>query len=194
LFGAALGLPLLPYVYVQGTIPFVRDVSCTLMLFVGALIAIVLGLWQTARESSGGTFPFLLHRPLDRDAIFGVKLVVGAAAYLAVIWVPLGCYALWAATPGTHASPFYWAFTTESWSLSLQLLLAYLGAFLAGLRPGRWLGSRLLPLLGTLFALALVQGLPGIVNSLALEGIAVVAIAASLIVAILYVARTRDYS
>jgi len=33
-----------------------------------------------------------------------------------------------------------------AWRLALAMPLIYLAAFLSGLRPGRWLGTRLLPL------------------------------------------------
>jgi hypothetical protein len=66
--------------------------------------------------------------------------VLGAAMILA--------YALWAATPGTHASPFYWSMTKPAWQVWFALPAVYMAAFVCGVRPARWYGSRLLPLVG----------------------------------------------
>ena len=54
---------------------------------------------------------------------------------------------VWAATPGTHAGPFEWSMTWPAFLVWLLLPLFYLGAFASGIRPARWYGSRLLPLL-----------------------------------------------
>jgi hypothetical protein len=39
--------------------------------------------------------------------------------------------------------------TVPAWQLWVTLLLVYLGAFLSGIRPARWFGTRLLPLVAT---------------------------------------------
>jgi hypothetical protein len=194
LLGAAFGLPILPYFVTRGVIPFIQDMPSVLLLMVGGLAAAVLGLWQTTREESRGTFLFLLHRPVSQKTIFGMKLLVGIAGYLLIAAVPLGWYTLWAATPGTHASPFFWWMAAPSWGVLAQMPLIYLGGFLSGLRPGRWLGSRLLPLFGTLLAWAFAQSLWLLVGSLLAEALALALVAACLLLAIWHVAATRDYS
>ncbi len=120
-----------------------------------------------------------------------IKLLVGATLTLAVALLPIAAFGLWAATPGTHASPFVWSMTTWAWLLGVQMLLVYLGAFLSGLRPGRWFGSRVLPLAGAvaaIFALNTIAEWPwlALFASLALE--------AGLVLVILDVGRVRDYS
>jgi hypothetical protein len=178
----------------QQVIPFVSDAVSSALFAVAGLFAVAVGLWQTLWESNRGTFQFLLHRPARRGAIFGAKLAVGMAFCLLVVSLPLLCYALWAATPGKHASPFSWSMTTWAWQLCLQLPLVYLGAFLSGLRPARLLGSRFFPLAAGLLGLvgmevlALGLGLPLVATftGLALEAI--------FVLVILYVAATRDYS
>ena len=75
------------------------------------------------------------------------KLITGIGLLLACTLVPIVSYAAWAATPGTHASPFEWSMTGSAFRIWLILPLVYLGAFASGIRPAAWFGSRLLPLL-----------------------------------------------
>lgn len=187
--GVATGLRLMPDFGWTGGIPFVDDTKCYWMLLVAGAAAAWIGLRQTARESSRGTYLFLLHRPASREAIFGTKLIAGLFAYAIFAGLPLGLYTLWAATPGTHASPFYWSLAAWAWLIFLRLPIVYLGGFLSGLRPGRWLGTRLLPLAGS-FVLMFYSGSSwpwlAVVN--------VTVICAVLMLAIVHVAATRDYS
>ncbi len=176
-----------------GGVPFV-DEFVTYYFFVVALaFAAVAGLWQTLLESLRGTYAFLLHRPAPRSQLFGAKLLVGGLATLVVAGLPVLLYCLWAATPGTHPSPFFWQMSWWAWNLVAAMPIAYLGAFMSGLRPARWFGSLLFPLLGSLMFVALAQVLLatlawplGVPLSLTIE--------AALVAVILYVAATRDYS
>ena len=124
----AVGIQLGPLDQNRHVIPFIGDGYVTLLLSVAGLAAIVFGLWQTLRESSQGTYQFLLHRPARRKTIFAAKLAVGVVALLAVGLAPVLLYALWAATPGAHASPFEWPMTAGALGT---------GADHAGVVPGR---------------------------------------------------------
>jgi ABC-type transport system involved in multi-copper enzyme maturation permease subunit len=172
-------------------IPFVSSSLQNWLLIVGGVTGVILGFWQTAGELLRGTFLFLLHRSVDRAAVFAAKLAVGVALTLLIVGVPILGYALWAATPGTHASPFFWSMTTATWLLWFRLPLFYLGAYLSGLRPGRWWGSRALPLAATplLFMLLLViDSWPAVSLGLTLL------LELCYLLAIFHVAATRDYS
>jgi hypothetical protein len=81
--------------------------------------------------------------------------------------------------------------TEPAWRLWIAMPTIYLGAFLSGLRPASWFASRLLPAFagGTLIALLDVARLP-----FALHAGALLLFDAALVVLIMYVARTRDYS
>jgi ABC-type transport system involved in multi-copper enzyme maturation permease subunit len=127
-------------------VPFVQETFFTVHLFIGLVLAIALGFRQSAWEPSQGTAQFLLHLPLARRTIFVAKLSTGIGVLLACTLVPIVVYATWAATPGTHPGPFEWMMTGPSFRVWLILPLVYLGAFASGLRPARWFGSRLLPL------------------------------------------------
>jgi hypothetical protein len=150
------GLPIGPRLVAGNRIPFLNDSLVTWLMLAGGSAGILIGFWQTVGESVRGTWQYLLHRAATRGSILGTKLLTGASVTLLVTGVPLMVYAAWAATPGTHASPFQWRFTLDAWTQVLQVPIAYLAAFLSGLRPARWFGSRLLPLacgLGLLFIL-----------------------------------------
>lgn len=144
------------YVRPPDTIPFVDDQLCFWISLVSGIAAVAIGLWQTMWESGRGTFQFLLHRPVKRGVIISIKLLTGGTVTLLLAVLPVLYYTLWAAAPNTHASPFEWSMTAGSWQFCLLILLAYLGAFLSGLRSARWYASRFLPLVAGLLAVSLL--------------------------------------
>lgn len=190
--GQAIGIRVLPLPGLggMGLIPFVDDPTRPMYWVLSGGVAVALGLRQSALETAFGTDQFVLHRPLARRWIFGMKLVVGASVYLVVAALPILVYAWWAATPGTHASPFRWSMTLEFWKGWLAMTVVYLGGFLSGLRPGLWKGTRLLPLAAAVFLVFVLVLTPwywgwGAAAVILLDGL--------LVTTILYVARTRDY-
>jgi hypothetical protein len=141
-----------------------------------------------------GTYPFLFHRPATRRWLIGMKLLTGTVVYLACVAAPIVCYGLWAATPGTHASPFEWSMTVPSWTMAFGMTALYLGAFLTGIRPGRWSRSRLLPLAGAAGAVFILfvifeNGRIRLPWLLAFLG----TIDAAMVIAIFSVVENRDY-
>jgi ABC-type transport system involved in multi-copper enzyme maturation permease subunit len=170
--------------------PFLHDSFQTPYTFVAASLAIVLGLRQSAWEPSQGTAHYLLHLPLSRSSIFLSKLLVGIGLLLACTLLPIITYGVWAATPGTHAAPFEWSMARPAFQIWLTMPLIYLGAFLAGIRPARWYGSRLLPLV----AVALPAFLLLYVPDWWLLGLPLLLVmAAALTGVILLEASARDY-
>lgn len=172
-------------------VPFVGGEFTGFFMIVSVLFAVALGFRQSAWESSRGTFLFLLHRPVRREAIFLLKLTIGAGVFVLCASAPILLYGSWAASPGHHASPFEWSMSEGAWQLVLELPLLYLGAFLSGLRPGRWFGTRLLPLFGAVMIVMLVDMIPwwwplGFPLLLLLCGL----LAAN----ICFVGRVRDYA
>lgn len=185
------------FVWVPGMPRGPEDVPFTSGGFMGAftlisvVFAVALGFRQSVWESSRGTFLFLLHRPMRRDAIILTKLATGTAAFLVCSSVPIVLYGGWVATLGHHAGPFEWSMTKPAWTLALLMPLLYLGAFLSGLRPARWFGTRLLPLIAAAGFLVVAATLPwwwflGFPLTLALIGL--------LAGSSCFVARTRDYA
>ncbi len=170
--------------------PFVNDTALVfyLCLLAGGL-AVLMGFKQSAWELWQGTYFFLLHRPASRRTIFGVKLAVGLAVLLAITGALIQLYAMWAATPGKHATPFFWSMTVTAWQLWIAFPLLYLGAFLSGIRPGRWFGSRLVPLAAGGLLTMIAALVPWWWLSLAIVLVSSAAFVASIL---LYV-ETRDY-
>jgi len=141
-------------------VPFAGGGFTMFFTFISVVFAAALGFRQSAWESARGTFLFLLHRPLRRETIFLVKLAIGAGVLLGCASMPIVLYGAWAAVPGHHASPFEWSMTGPAWRLTILMPLLYLGAFLSGLRPARWFGTRLLPLVASVLCLALLYTAP----------------------------------
>jgi hypothetical protein len=172
-------------------VPFTGDDFLFMYVCVSVVFAVALGLRQTALESSRGTFLFLLHRPLPRGGIMLTKVATGFAVFLACASVPILLYGWWASVPGNHASPFEWSMTAPAWHVALAYPLLYVGAFLSGLRPARWFGTRLLPLAASAVLLYLLEFQPG-------RGVAALPVAAvsyALLAAnVCHVARVRDYA
>jgi hypothetical protein len=175
-------------------IPFLQTGYINWFICISVAFASALGLWQTVAESYRGTWLFLLHRPMERNKMIALKIVVGLSIYLAVSGGATLIYALWAALPGTHATPFYWWMTEVVWLSWIAIVLCYLGAFLAGIRPGRWIGTRLLPALaaGLLVILVLYMWLECRMQLWVL--LAFILLCALFINMIFYAVRTRDFS
>jgi ABC-type transport system involved in multi-copper enzyme maturation permease subunit len=174
----------------QSDVPFVGDDFLSIYLLIGSALAITLGFRQSAWEPSQGTALYLLHLPLPRRTIFVTKLVTGIVLLLACTLLPILTYAVWAATPRTHPGPFEWAMTGPAFRAWLLLPLVYLGAFASGLRPARWFGSRLLPLVSVAVPAVVSYALP----NWWLAGLPLlVVVTAVLLSDILWIAETRDY-
>lgn len=172
-------------------IPFISGGFLVPFTVLSVVFAAALGLRQSAWESSRGTYLFLLHRPMRREAIFLTKLATGIGVLLVCASLPIMLYALWSAAPGHHAGPFEWSMAAPAWHLAWLLPLPYLGAFLSGLRPARWFGTRLLPLFASVALMVLVNVSPGgwyfrLPLTLVLCGL----LAAN----VCFVARVRDYA
>ena len=80
--------------------------------------------------------------------------------------------------------------TESAWQRALLMPLLYLGAFLSGLRPARWFGTRLLPLIASVVLLILMHypawwpvGFP-----------ATIALCGLFMANVCFVARVRDYA
>ena len=173
--------------------PFIGDDFRGMFLLISVVFALALGLRQSLGESIRGTYPFLLHRPADRCRLIGIKLLLGTIVYLICAGLPILIYGAWAATPGTHASPFEWSMTVPTWIAWLAMTILYLGAFHTAIRPGRWYGSRCLPLAASALATFAAAGLAFEFEGSLWPCLIVLVVDVWLIAMILFAARTRDY-
>jgi hypothetical protein len=183
---------LLSWLLAAGTteVPFVGGQFTRIYFLISILLALALGFRQSLAESTSGAYLFLLHRPWPRAAFFSTKLAVGAGLFWLCAAVPILIYAFWAATPGNVPAPFEWSMTLDAWWYWLELPLLYMAAFLCGLRPASWFGTRLLPLAAIGLALILFSA-PWVWW---LPVVGLVAMYAVVIFLICDVAQTRDYS
>jgi hypothetical protein len=134
------------FLRVRDYFPFVTDQFTSRFVIVVVGLAIALGVKQSAWELWQNTYPFLLHRPAGRRMVFGTKLFVGCGLVFVFGGLAIFAYALLAAAPGNSPTPFFWSMTADEWQLVLCSIVVYLGAFLSGIRPARWYGTRFAPL------------------------------------------------
>ena len=184
------GFPLSPF-HSSGIwqYPFVRDSLSFNFWMVAGGLAIALGLKQTAWEFGQGTFYFLLHRPMSRRQVFGVKLAVGCLLTLVISGMLVLFYAWWAMTPGKFPAPFFWSMTFPAWRMWIAVPPVYFGAFLSGLRPAHWFGSRLVPLLASFAAAGAAAAMPWFWLSALFSAVT----SLFFIVAIFHYAKHRDF-
>jgi hypothetical protein len=189
---SAMGLPLPTTRLVSpGDVPFMDDGFYQLFLVVSILFMVTLGLRQSLGETRRGTWLFLLHRPIARDTVFLLKLATGCCVFFLCATVPVITLGSWAVIPGHHAGPFEWSMTMPDWQLIFALPIVYTGAFLSGLRPARWFGTRLLPLVGCGMAVTCIL----YTNRWLLIGLPLtIALYVALAVVVCHVARTRDFA
>jgi ABC-type transport system involved in multi-copper enzyme maturation permease subunit len=171
-------------------VPFVQDNFVAILTTIGVALAITLGFRQSAWEPSQGTALYLLHLPPGRQAIFLTKILTGIGILLGCTLFPVLTYATWAAIPGTHPSPFEWSMTGLAFRTWLVMPLLYLGAFASGIRPGRWIGSRLLPLVAAALFVVPVISVP---HWWLIAFPLLLLVAAVLVSDILWAAETRDF-
>jgi hypothetical protein len=173
-----------------GVIPFLSDTFAMQFGLVAFLFALALGFRQSLGDFAGDAHLFLLHRPATRQRVFGTKLAIGLGLYLLCGALPIVLYAVWAATPGNHASPFEWSMTAGVWVTWLSMTAVYLGALLSGLRPASWWGTRMAPLAcAAMIAFLLAMPLPWLVS------LAILALGDLLLAAcIFWVVNTREFA
>ncbi len=172
----------------RARLPFIQSGFTGGIGLIGFVLALTLGFQQSCWDSRHGTNLYLLHLPVRRRTYFLTKLSTGIGLLLASVLLPILLYAGWAARPGTHPAPFEWSMISPALHVWLLMPLIYLGAFASGIRPARWIGSRLLPLLAVLLPAVYLY------NTSWLAGLPVlVFVSAAFISDILLEAGTRDF-
>ena len=127
---------------------------------VAALGGFLLGLVQSLPDGRRDRRGFLLHRPLSRTRLFFGKVLGGLALYIPATLLPLLGAAAWLATPGQFAFPCPWRTLFPGLADVAAGVVFYLDGMLAGWRPARWHGSRLLGVGAALLCAVFVHAVP----------------------------------
>jgi len=123
-------------------------------LFVTSIgLGLILGVRHFWMPYFTGTYPFLLHRSVDRKTILAAKLTAAAIAFvisLGVLWTVLYWYAN---RPELFTIPQTGRVFIEGWIFILLGLVAYLGTALSGLSTAKWYTTRVF---GLAFAIVII--------------------------------------
>jgi hypothetical protein len=176
----------------QVIIPFVSENTTGPLAIVAGVTAIGLGLRQSTCVLNEPSSQFLLHRPVERWKLIGCKMLVGEIVTALLFTTAILLLSLWASIPGNNPAPFEFWMTAPAWIAMLAVTTVYKAAFLSGLRPARWWGTRLLPIAGAI-VIAVITGLLA-TWSLLVGGVVVIAVNGLLWMSICDFAETRDYA
>lgn len=146
------------------------------------LFAVVLGFLQIRAEKHPDLWAFLIHRPVEPDAVLRSKLVAGWILYGVGAGLPVFVTIVVASLPGQVAAPFAWPMALPLLAVFLLGFVFHAAGMLTGLRQARWYASRIAglgpPIAATPLALsvpefwqaALIIGVAGLVVTLATWG------------------------
>lgn len=135
--------------YERLPVPIVSPAYLGKLALISYVLALGLGVSLTWKEEIKKTWAFLLHRPVTRGQLLGVKLCAGIGLFLSAVTIPYLLFALWSFIPGKYPAPWCRQFLYPGIEIIVRGCAVFLGSFLMGLRKGRWYGSRILPLAGT---------------------------------------------
>ena len=164
-----------------------------MFMLISVVFTLALGLRQSLGESIRGTYPFLLHRPADRCRLIGIKLLLGMIVYLICAGIPILVYGVLGRHARHPCQSVRVVDDVPTWVGGLAMTILYLGAFHTAIRPGRWYGSRLLPLAASALATFAAAGLAFEFEGSLWPCLIVLVVDVWLIAMILFAARTRDY-
>ena len=144
--------PSIPWIGYHGDvmIPFLTGEILGPLIIISSATAIGIGLRQSTCVLGESPSQFLLHRPIERWRLIAFKLFIGFAVVFVLTTTGVVVIFLRAALPGNIPAPFRVWMTTPAWIAIGCVSVVYHAAFLSGLRPARWFGSRLLPTIGIL--------------------------------------------
>lgn len=196
LVGSTMNLPVFNAFsnHQQSYSPFQLNRELPTFAWLSILLAVSLGYWQTLSEGVNGAWQFLLHRPVSRRTVVLSKLVTGWLLLLGLSAWPIVLMGWWASLPGSYAFPFEWWMTEPFWRMWWLVPVFYLGAFASGLRPARWAGTRLLPLVAIVGLIAVHEVFAVKTWSWWTEAAAVATVMVTISVVILTVGSERDYA
>jgi len=126
-----------------------RQLNLSLM-FGSLVLSIALAFLQILPETSRDRWAFLIHRPATASTLFYAKVAAGLTLYLLATVTPFLSTVLWIRTPGNVAAPFDWGLTESGFAWIASGVPSFLAGFLTAVRPVRWYGTRVFPILALL--------------------------------------------
>lgn len=148
--GLAVSL-LLTWAAVPKSLDSLGDSLCEYLGFTGAILAFVLGISQSVWDTRDNQAGFLFHRGQSRNQILASKLIAAAAIYAVALGIPLLLATIYFAAIGPQHLPVRPLQVLEPAILVTLCFLIHPATMLMILRPSRWLGTKLLPLIAPLF-------------------------------------------
>jgi hypothetical protein len=110
--------------------------------------ALLLGVLQIFPELRRDQWAFLVHRPIPRSTIYYGKVIAGLSLYFLATALPFFCAQLWIAMPGHYPIPYDIRMSLPVVADVVSSIPFYFAGLLFALRPARWYGSRIFPLIG----------------------------------------------
>lgn len=117
------------------------------MLLGASLFALGLGVMQSFADLRTASRSFLFHRSVSIGSIFYSKLISGAILYFAAVGIPLCLVALWFAVQGLDYLPVRPVQVYPAAVVALACFGFHPATMLMLARSGKWIGTKLLPLL-----------------------------------------------
>jgi hypothetical protein len=112
-----------------------------------ALFAILLGVLQSAFDLQDRQRGYLFHRMVSHNQIMYGKVLAGAIVYALACGFPLCSLTLWFAYTGPEYLPVRPAMVIPSVLVCMACFFLQPATLICVSRPGRWFGTKLLPLL-----------------------------------------------
>ncbi len=120
-------------------------------------LGLVLGIRQFWIPAFTRTWPFLLHRSVNRNTILASKLTAALIAFVCSL-VPVWTVIYWYATrPEVFTVPPTFRFFIEGWIFIILGFVIYLGTTLSGLSTAKWYTTKIFGLLLGFIIIVVVQ-------------------------------------
>lgn len=119
----------------------------SITLYSALICAFCFGFFQTFRERKIDRWAFMMHRPISLSSIFLAKSFAGILIVILSVGIPFFGWLFWMSIPGNLSAPFDWRLSLRGISDLTASLAFYFAGMLVALRPVRWWGTRIWPLL-----------------------------------------------
>jgi hypothetical protein len=122
---------------------------------VGCALALALGFLQSFWDFSEARSGYVLHRTITRNELLRGKILAGAIIYGIVMSVPMILFAIYFARKGPQELPLRPMQLLPTIIFVVLAFFLYLATIQTVLRPARYFGTKLLPLMAPLFGVGI---------------------------------------